>query len=163
MEHGPAKERCPGCDWKGRTPEQYHRPAHTCEEHSPEKQVLRVLREHGASCKNRQDLHELVVRAGVTKTTTDQGVAHAVTRALSSNFATDADRKIYADLKTPRDHYMGATEAERSALSRAAAANRGGTRTVSLADAKEARALDAARRLRLTSEEETRASSQNSR
>ena len=99
MEHGPAKERCPGCDWKGRTPEQYNRPRHTCEEHSPEKAALRVLRADGANCENRQQLHALIMTACDKKT--DRAAEASIIKALESPFATPEDRKLYADLKTP--------------------------------------------------------------
>ena len=62
MEHGPAKERCPGCDWKY-TARGGRRPRHTCEEHSPDNAALKVLRAHGASCEDRQQLHALIMTA----------------------------------------------------------------------------------------------------
>ncbi len=66
MEHCPPKERCPGCDWKW-TAASRNRPLHTCEELSPDKATLRVLREEGPKCENRQQLHELVARSGLAK------------------------------------------------------------------------------------------------
>ena len=154
MEHGPAKKRCPGCAWKGRTPEQHNRPKHTCEEHSPEKQALRVLREHGATCEDRQQLHDLVKTACGKKTM--KAAEMQMTKAMETPFATPDDRKLYDDLKTPMELRHGATAAERSATNRAIATNRDNFATVSLADAKAARARDATRRKKeLPSEEAT--------
>ena len=149
MEHAPPKERCPGCDWKGRTPEQHNRPKHTCEEHSPEKAALRVLRAHGTNCENRQQLHARIMTACDKKN--DNAARKLLIKALKGSFATAADRELYEKLKTPMELRHGATAAERSATNRA---REFGAR-VPLAEAKAARERDAARRSRLPSEEAT--------
>lgn len=149
MDRGPINpEDCRACN--GETSQRGRPLTHTCEEHNPERKALRVLRAHGATCKNRQQLHALVI-AHACGEKSEGAVEQLVRKALRSPFATDDDRKLYEKLKTPMKLRTGATAAERSAFARANSKNH----STSLADAKEARARDARRRSRLLSEEAT--------